>query len=235
MSLKVYGDVTTEKTVTLESIKKGEIDGWRTTIIETGELDSLDLHKIGDELTEGTVTSCVINRPQQTHDQMTTVCEKYEDVAGDEWVIRIVGTGSEEPIETHPAFSKEANGYPIILAGTGDARENGAEFDGTEPNSKFEFFPPNAENDLGGVESYLVPSVVLEATKEFSDFNEVGWSQIYDVGKIKDVPINIEVGQVRNWLLVGTQYDYENGKWKVTNQYQLSGAKGWNENIYLLA
>lgn len=234
MTIDTHGKIDTEIAITVEAIKKGT----RTTVVQTDKIGELEPEVLGEEFSiEGTeygiVKSSVVSRQSRTHDVRTTVCEKLDDEDDEEeWEIRVVSTASEEPIETHPAFSEENDNYPKVLAGTGDDRKHGAEFDGTEANSKFEYFPPNAEENLGGVTSYLVPSVVLEASKQFEKFDDVGWSQIYDVGKIKEPPIEINVGD-RNWLLIGSQYTNDDGTWTVTNQYQLSGEKGWNPNIYI--
>lgn len=227
MTIEEHGNIETQAEVTVEAIPNGT----RSTIVETGSINTLKPEKLGGDYEEyGSITSSQVTRASKTHDVKTTVCELLE--TDDEAVeIRVVSTASEEPIQTHPAFAKDHDAFTFILAGTGDSPENGAVFEGEESNSKFEYFPPDAELDLGGVTSYLVPSVVLEATKRFKNFADVGWDQIYDVGKRKAPPIEINVGD-RNWLVIGSQYTYENGTWVVTVQYQLSGDSGWNRHIY---
>lgn len=230
MTIEEHGTLQTSAEITIEAIPKGT----RTTIVETDSLNTLSPEKLGEEYEDyGNVTSSVVSRQNKTHDVKTTVCEKLDE-EDEEFEIRVVSTASEEPIETHPAFSEDHDHFPWILAGTGDDPQNGAVFDGTESDSKFSYFPPDALLQLGGVTSYLVPSVVLEATKRFTDFDDVGWNQIYTVGKIKEPPIDIDVGN-RTWLIIGAQYTNDNGTWVVTVQYQLSGEDGWNENMYLNA
>lgn len=230
MSIEEYGTIKTDKTTTIEAVNGGT----RTTIVDTDKIGQLTPYELGDENTKdgGICISSVVVRTSDAYDTRTTVRESIEDNT----TYRVVATASEDPIETHTAFKEPVNNLGPI-AGTGDDPQNGAKFDGEEEDSKFSYFPPNAENDLAGVDSYLVPGVILEITKKFNDFADVGWDQIYKIAKIAtpDVKPALNVGQVRTWLIVGVQYDFDGVYWTVTLQYQLSGPKGWNELIYTSA
>ena len=225
-TIDTHGEINNEKTISTEAIFAGN----RITVNETDEIGQLEPEVIGEMTQHGIVVSSVVQLTQETYETKITV---YDDIDYEVDIIRVIAVGAEDPIETHPAFKEPANNFPDALAGTGEEPENGAEFETTQANAKFSYFPPDADNDLGGVESYLVPSVMVEITKRFQTFGQVNWSQIYDVGKIKDPNIDgLAVGKDRTWLLVGTQYSFETGIWSVTNQYQLSGPRGWNTMIY---
>jgi len=232
MTTKTYGTVKTEIVITKEALPHGSV---KTTITETDELEQLEPEKLGEDHSDyGICTSSVVTRTSDAYDKKVTT---YVTMAIDDDDYNITSIATEEPIETHPAFKDNTNtDFPITLAGTGANAENNAIFEGSEEDSKFDYFPPNAEEDLAGVDSYLVPSVVLEHTKKFKKLTDVGWSQLYDVGKIKapQFPTGVTFPTAkRNWLLIGSQYRYDDGLWVVTNQYQLSGRKGWNKNIYI--
>ena len=79
-----------------------------------------------------------------------------------------------------------------------------------------------------------MPSVVAEVTKILPNTENFVFQNVYDVGRIKGPPQNIDVGD-RTWLVIGAQYRLVDGSWEVTMQYQLSGEKGWNAKIYLQA
>lgn len=224
MTLKTKGTIRTEKKTTIEAIDRGT----RTTIVETGKLGTLDVIPIRRETDDGHVISSSVSRANDAYDIRTTV---YEEVrlgnAQGDFDVRISASATEESIETHPDFES-------VLAGRGDDTINRAKFKDTTADAEFDYFPPNALNNLAGVESYLVPSVILEMTRDFTNFADIGFDQIYKIGKIATPPLNINVGNTRNWLVIGVLYDFddESSVWKVTVQFQLSGEDGWNELIY---
>lgn len=231
MTIEEFGTIETEVTMTVEALANART---RTTIVETGSLDDLSPEDIGFENTDhGVVISSVVSRSNKAYDVKTTVYETQAEE--DEGTITITSTASEEPIETHPAFtlsSKLDSNYLYTLAGTGDDPELGAIFEGTTADAKFSHFSHENERDLAGVESYLVPSVVAEVTKVLPNTANFVFQNVYDVGRIKAPPQNISVGD-RTWLVIGAQYRLVDGSWEATVQYQLSGEKGWNEALYL--
>jgi len=164
MTIEEFGTIDTEITMTVEALPQGRT---KTTIVNTDSLNELSPEVIGAEDGEyGFVISSVVSRSNKAYDVKTTVYETQAEE--DEGTITITSTASEEPIETHPAFtlsSKLDSNYLYTLAGTGDDPELGAIFEGTTADAKFSHFSHENERDLAGVESYLVPSVVAEVTK----------------------------------------------------------------------
>ena len=233
MTIKYKGNVRTQSTTTKESIAGGHI---RRTIVTTDKAGKLSPDKIGAIFDGDKVKSSVVNTKDGIDTKTTIVESSAQGVATLSY--RVSAVTSEEPIETHPAFIEPQPGFGIGLGGTGAEPKNDAVFEPRTTEGEFQFFPPNAPNELGGVTSYLVPAVIFEATVTSTDFNLVGqWDNIYDIGKIKRIPININVGPERNWLVVGVLYDYDKDttEWSVTVQYQLSGPRGWNRAIYASA
>ena len=230
MTIEEFGTIDTETTMTVEALPQGRT---KTTIVNTDSLNELSPEAIGAEDGEyGFVISSVVSRSNKAYDVKTTVYETQAEE--DEGTVTITSTASEEPIETHPAFAETTDNYNSRLAGTGDDAELGAIFEGTTADAKFSHFSHENENDLAGVESYLVPSVVAEVTKILANTANFEFQNVYDVGRIKAPPQNINVGD-RTWLVIGAQYRLVDGSWEATVQYQLSGEKGWNAKIYLQA
>ena len=233
MTIEEFGTIDTETTMTVEALPQGRT---KTTIVNTDSLNELSPEVIGAEDGEyGFVISSVVSRSNKAYDVKTTVYETQAEE--DEGTVTITSTASEEPIETHPAFtrdSKRDTNFIYTLAGTGDDPELGAIFEGTTADAKFSHFSHENDNDLAGVESYLVPSVVAEVTKILPNTANFVFQNVYDVGRIKGPPQNINVGD-RTWLVIGAQYRLVDGSWEATMQYQLSGEKGWNEALYLSA
>lgn len=152
---------------------------------------------------------------------------------------RMSAQGTQEPIQTHPAFNDdEIEGYSGKLAGTGAEPANNAKFKGDEEDSEFDYFPVNAENDLGGVTGYLSPTVEVEVitVKPNNSMDSPEWitDDIYDIADIKDPGAQLNVGD-RSWLLMGSSQEVLGGAIKSTAIYRLSGAKGWNTWIYTTA
>lgn len=149
---------------------------------------------------------------------------------------RMSAQGTQEPIQTHPAFNDdEVDGFQGKLAGTGAEKANGAVFKGDQEDSEFDYFPVNAENDLGGVTGYLSPTVEVEVitVKPNNSMDNPEWitDDIYDIADIKDPGAQLNVGD-RTWLLMGSSQEILGGAIKSTAIYRLSGAKGWNTWIY---
>lgn len=128
------------------------------------------------------------------------------------------GGSGQDPIQTHPDFAG--------FAGTPETPLNGAVFD--EDTEEFIGFT-DPGNDLAGVESYIVPSVMVNLTyytHYVPELRQVGrryYGWIPDLNK----PPN-----VRNWLLVGSPYRKVGNLFQVTEQLLGSGPNGWNRKIY---
>jgi hypothetical protein len=193
-----------------------------------------DYDAIGESSPDNGSLKCVGTNLQDSG-AIKTITKTYQGIAETKTFYRISAQASQEPIQTHPAFNDTPNGFATKLAGTGDDAKNGAVFKGNDADSEFDYFPANADLDLGGVTGYLVPTVELEqiTVKPNSDASDPDWitDDIYDVADIKVPQTTLNVG-TRSWLLMGSTQECFGGAIKSTAIYRLSGAKGWNTAIY---
>lgn len=132
------------------------------------------------------------------------------------WIIEHPGGSGQDPIETHPDFT--------TFAGTPSAPQNGAKFD-AETGEFIGFTNPS--NSLAGVTSYIVPSVIVNASY-YTHFSP----QLGNVGKLSGFPPIYAPPNVRNWLLIGMPYKQIGNLFQVTAQFLGSGPGGWNRRIY---
>lgn len=231
------GDVTTSKTFSVDQY--GIITQTITkTLSNTGTTsanayDTDDYDCIGEASPDNSNLLCV-GTNLQDNGVIKTVTKTYQGISSEKKFFRLSATGSQEPIQTHEAFVESVNNLGP-LAGTGDNPLNGAVFKGEEEDSEFDYFPANAENDLGGVTGYLVPSVEVEeiTIKNNSDASNPDWvtEDIYDVADIKAPSTTLDIGN-RTWLLMGSTQECFGGAIKSTAIYRLSGPKGWNVLMY---
>jgi hypothetical protein len=164
-----------------------------------------------------------------------TITKTYKGALVDTVRLRLSAQGTQEPIQTHPAFNDTPAGFNGKIAGTGADPENGAKFKGKTEDSEFDYFPANADNNLGGVTGYLNPTLELEkiTVKTNTDMSDPTWitDDIYKIADIVDPDLNLSIGQ-RNWLLMGSTQEVIGGAIKSTAIYRMSGDKGWNNMIY---
>ncbi len=132
------------------------------------------------------------------------------------WNIEHPGGSGQDPIETHPLFSG--------MAGTASSPLNGAVFD-PETDEFIGFADPT--NNLCGVRSYIVPSVMINASYYTHYAPNLG-----DVGRITSIPPIQAPRSVRNFLLIGQPYRQIGNVYQITNQYLGSGPGGWNTRVY---
>tara|TARA_B100000927_G_scaffold285570_1_gene275836 strand:+ start:256 stop:948 length:693 start_codon:yes stop_codon:yes gene_type:complete len=138
------------------------------------------------------------------------------------YYVEYTGTVQEEPIETHDKFVSD-------IGGTVSNPKNQAIFDAK--TGEFIGFPGNAPNDLGGVKGYLSPSITARVTY-YAYGPKKG--NINDLGNKSNPPVNLPKHQSgANWLLVGVSFrEFATITVQVTEEYMLSGRKGWNDLIY---
>jgi hypothetical protein len=134
-------------------------------------------------------------------------------------VWEMIGTLSEDPIETHQNFVDK-------IGGNLGNEKNNAYFD--PDTGEFVCFPADAPQDLGGVRGYLVPSVVWRKT---------WWSstapQPSDLGVIIQRPVQLALPQsVKNGLGSNFTYRQVGFYFQVSEEVMGSGKKGWNTLIY---
>lgn len=126
---------------------------------------------------------------------------------------------NSEPIATHPDFVS-------TLGGTKSDAKNLAIFD--PETGEFLAFPADAPNELGGVENYLVPSVVYRFTR---------WTyrlpDLRDIGTIDTPPIPVrKPSNVKNFLVGAVTYNQVGTLYQETLELFGSGKRGWNPLIY---
>lgn len=139
-------------------------------------------------------------------------------------------TTSQEPIESHPDFSKTIGGTPKVPL-------NGAFFDST--TGEFLGFPVVNPDDAGqspsffaGVKSYLMPQETFTYNSVETEYpsSEV----IGSIGKIFEPPVPLPVlPGMRNWLNTGIRIQ------NIANVYfrqqltgMASGPRGWLDEVY---
>ena len=162
--------------------------------------------------TDGTLrcTSCVVTQNDSGLGQRTTV---YQGTNGTHYRYRLTVAGSQEPIQTHPDWDE--------IGGTGDDPQNGAIFKGEEEDSEFDYFPTNAEKDLGGVSGYLDMTMECEVTvvTQSGSMADPSWHSLYN--NIAEIRTPIGGGAPaapsgRDWLLTGTTQETIGGAIKAT-------------------
>lgn len=142
-------------------------------------------------------------------------------------IVSFPGGSGRDPIETHPDFVK--------FAGSAGAPKNGAIFD-TETGEFLGFSATTTsaagstkKNDFGGVNSYIVPNVLVYLTYYTWRIPTIG-----RLGRIKSGGLTgvHRPSNVKNWLLIGKPYEQVGPLYRVTEQYLGSGPDGWNRDIY---
>lgn len=196
--------------------------------------NSSDFNVIGSSSPDYSYLKCVgVNI--QDDDYIKSITKTFQGVDTEKIYWRITAQGSQEPITTHPAFTELKDGLGPI-GGTGDDPKNGAIFKGEEEDSEFDYFPANADNNLGGVSAYLEPTAEVEkiTIKPNTSVTSPVWDNnaVFNIADIQNPQIpNLQIGQ-RTWLLMGSTQEVFGGCIKVTEIYRMSGPKGWNVLIY---
>lgn len=135
------------------------------------------------------------------------------------WFLEGQGSLDKESILTHPDFVGK-------IGGTKDAPLNKAKYD--EETGEFIGFPADAENNLAGVDSWFVPSVIYRFTQ---------WTyrqpNFRDLGKIDSPPVSVQrPASVKDYLNGSGTYRQVGNLYQVTIELWGSGPKGWNKTIY---
>lgn len=154
----------------------------------------------------------------------------YEGVVESEFVKISVNTNTTtEPIDTHEEFCD--------FAGNKQKPKNGAIFNDDGTFKGFEIFVDNERNEFAGVKSYLVPSVEVTETIEYSDCH---FKDAEDIGKIckpkkdslTELDVNYEMPKKTTFLCTGVKWQSFGVGCIVTKTYRLSGPNGWDKDIY---
>lgn len=121
----------------------------------------------------------------------------------------------QEPIETHPDFES-------VIGGTKDDPKNDAKFDS---DGLFKGF--GSGSSKFGVTDYLTPGgqyrrVYLTRTPPTNG----------NVGSIATPTGAPDFGGSYTWLDAGLSWTRQGGYYRVSEEYLLSGPKGWDDDIY---
>lgn len=138
-------------------------------------------------------------------------------------VYELIRGNSSEPIDTHPDFVSTLGGTKASpLPATGPAQ-----FDS---DGIFKNFPPNADNFLGGVQSYLAASMTFKKT--YVDYSPP--SSITAIPKVEDPedgPFPALTSPM-NWMLMNVSWTRKGGLYEIQKDWLASGKRGWNALIY---
>lgn len=150
------------------------------------------------------------------------------------------GQEATEPIEAHPKFVD-------VLAGDyadDSTWKNGAMFmqDGPDAGRFLGFMAkeivdgPDAPSNKAGVRSYIDGGFIYSETKVYSsakaDLVRIDMNRLFKIDNPPKSKILPRVAAKRNWLLVGCAVTQVGDGMRVTKRWRLSGAKGWDKDIY---
>jgi len=128
---------------------------------------------------------------------------------------------SEEPIETHPDFSTFGQ------AAFGAKFDENGLFLGFSNTGAFE------DNEFGGIEKFLDGGAVVQKT---SVYRKVPGSILTEVIPKRedppDPPWPLPSGSGRTWMKTDLNIVQRGAAFEVTEEWTLSGQRGWNETIY---
>lgn len=142
-----------------------------------------------------------------------------------------------DPIEAHPEFYEKDDGAGGTTDGFG--KDHG-KFEDDDTEKRFLYFAGDADHSLGGVKSFLAPNLTGVGVVVQHLDSGYGWNTdyIYNIGKrilsnanlitILQLP---DIG-TRNWLLTKVTQERLGGALRMTLTLKMSGANGWNTEIY---
>jgi hypothetical protein len=138
---------------------------------------------------------------------------------------------SEDSIKTHPSFAKlkkiygwddEKEQFPEFLPDSAGA-DNALQASGTSTQQK---------SDLAGADSYLSVGAIYRITYAARSMPA---GLLRGIGTIVTPPgigrFSIDAGQ-RNWLKLAPKVRLRGNCLEITEEYMLSGPRGWNTDVY---
>lgn len=145
----------------------------------------------------------------------------------------------EEPIQSNPNFW--ASGGIAELYGYNATTK---EFSPSVPDSSLELSDiqtstnqnsGNGDNPLYGCTSYLSAMAIFRKNQTVKDLGEIDglFDNIGKISKPASDLIDIPDLSSRNWLKLAPKITSRAGVFEVSEQWQLSGAGGWNSLIYM--
>ncbi len=146
------------------------------------------------------------------------------DVSPTPYFLEFCGSVGEQAIVTHPNFVS-------VLGGTADNPLHNAYFD--SDTKEFVGFPADAPADLGGVQTYYVPSVIVRVNYWQNEKPNPG--PLGHVVNPDSIPGLILPPNCLNLLVINFSYRQLTPKlapYQVTIEMLASEINGWNELIY---
>lgn len=135
------------------------------------------------------------------------------------WVLK--RSPSEEPIETHPDFS------------TFGVEGNGAKFDDDGLFLGFSNTGAFEDNEFGGVEKFLDGGAVVQKTSVYRGVpSDISTSVVPKREDPTGAPWSLPSGAGRTWMKTDLNIVQRGAAFEVTEEWTLSGQRGWNETIY---
>lgn len=152
-----------------------------------------------------------------------------ENSDGEIVTFSLSSSASTEPIETHPQFSD--------FAGTRANPQNFATF---EPDGLFHGFKSDPDSVVPtrkcGVRSYMVPGLIYRRTRVIPKANKnkfpVSTKNLMKIDEPPSSPLLPATEGENRWLKVELNAEAVGEGLRVTEGWQLSGERGWDEDIY---
>ena len=135
--------------------------------------------------------------------------------------------GAQEPIQTNPNFDTKLR---VPFKAVFEKNTDGTDGDFLGFSRTLD---DGSANPLYGVDSYLTTGCVWRRTYASYDFPEAA---VAALGKI-DVPVDgiaklPPTPSPRNWLKTSCRASWRGNIWQITEEWTLSGDRGWDKNIY---
>ena len=150
---------------------------------------------------------------------------------------------TQEPIQTHPTFTKWSKDFAPLFDQDGAFKGFDSKITQPIPNNAFGDLE-EVDNPKAGITQYLDPSVTFEQSKTFarathaqlaSQIANIGFidSSFYTGGGIPVAPTTMgDDGKPRNWLLISGGFEEIGDGGKVSKVWKLSGRRQWDSLLY---
>lgn len=198
--------------------------------------------------TEATITSAAVSEPIESHPNFSVI------------QIPAINDPSREGPQV-PLGGKFVNNTPPFPKYTFDPNNpyraywsSGQSTIGIFPYQFNAFLPTTNNNEVNrkaGVKSWFRPSITMRLTSYTSDIQKASetaymvgwiidtdgygifsWPDVYSRIVSDDPIVSEKFGNKKNWLVTGTNVEVYGGLYKVTADLLLSGAIGWDPDIY---
>jgi hypothetical protein len=209
----------------------------RTTSVDKDGKQTITVTYVGSEVApqptdiSGTIRSCSVTKSEagqiRTQYQFETDSSNIPGTAFQAVQVEVVSAVRTVPIETHPNFSEKylsAEDKKKIKDAV-SVPDRSPTFDDTGDQARAISLYGYL---IDGVESYYVPSLVVRKTYQASSPPSAK-----QVGKIASPGVSVPgVPKGANFLLINISSRGQSGSYTVTEEYEMSGAGGWDTFLY---